>query len=177
MFTRTLLIFAIVIINNLNLSALESMDSIKPKIISCDTIEVKLKNGYVMYWKVDEMDIIIPWEESRFSAINKGKKITRASMYQQIADTTSLNIYVPYKTSGSLRVGDLVCMLFMHKLEIPFAKIFGTSFHWFNPDSPIPEDLLDWIESDRENSVKQIMRYCKDPDKYYTDFRESNLNK
>lgn len=166
--TRTLLIFAIIIVSSLNIHA-ESTDSIKTDKVCCnDTIEIVLKNGYSMYWKVDEMDIITPWEESKFSTANKDKKITRISMYRQMADTTSLNIYVPYKTSGPLRVGDLVIILLMHQLDLPITDTFDHDMHWFNSDSPIPDDILDWIENNREKSVNKMIRHCKNPDKYYT---------
>lgn len=147
---RNSIILAIIIVCNLKMQAIESTDSINSdSVIRQDTIEVVLKNGYVMHWKTAEMDVILPWEESRFSSINKGKRITRISMYRQMADTTSLNIYVPYKVSGPLRVGDLVMILLMHKLDLPIGPALGRDLHYSYLYSPIPDDLLDILEEDR----------------------------
>lgn len=130
--------------------------------INNDTLQFVLKNGYIIQWINAERDVVTPWEGDKFASFNRSKKIRLSSMFEQLGDTTNLNIYVPYKTSGPLRMGDLVLILLMHgSAGDKIAELYGRYLHWFN--SPVlGYELFYWLEEDRENIVRKLREKYRD---------------
>ncbi|MDE7386778.1 MAG: hypothetical protein K2N28_06525 [Muribaculaceae bacterium] len=131
--------------------------------VNNDTLQFVLKNGYIIQWINAKRDVVTSWDGDKFASFNRSKKIRLSSMFEQIGDTTNLNIYVPYKKTGPLRKGDLVFILLMHGPHIPIVELYGRYLHWFDRTCPIPGDvLLDWLEEDRENIVRKLREKYRD---------------
>lgn len=142
------------IISNNNLP-IQQNQNIPGNIIKtkADTIVLKITENISLKWDVNNNSII---KDSNYYKYLKNKN-TIHLIADNIDSTTDLNIKICSKKTNNLKIGDVAFLYLWENRKFYLFKCLKLQFDAIGENCKIPENLLDYIEKNRQTVQKKVV--------------------
>lgn len=118
-----------------------------------DTILVKIAENVFFRWNVKGNSIV---KDSNYYQYLENKN-TIQLIANNINSTTDLNVQICSKKTSRLKVGDIAFLYLWENRKFYLFKCLKLQFDTIGENCKIPEDLLDYIEKNRQTVQKKII--------------------
>ncbi|WET49855.1 hypothetical protein PYS58_01740 [Chryseobacterium indologenes] len=118
-----------------------------------DIILVKIAENIFFKWNIKENSIV---KDSNYYQYLENNN-TIQLIANNINSTTDLNVQICSKKTGHLKVGDIAFLYLWENRKFYLFKCLKLQFDAIGKNCKLPEDLLDYLEKNRQTVQKKII--------------------